>query len=289
MRCIWAEFGCTAEGWPSYLALGKETLARVRALEADGDDALVGDDVPVWMRLRDYLHLGLLSSRGVRSIVPDVVLPGIDQRFVVPDVLLRFARSDDVEVLVPRTNEFARLGSLELVLASHERLPDGAEDDSGGDAARAAIERLVDLELLLPQKIAPRPAWTVQPGDLGVGGGLPDAKPATPDATGSAEEVAAAAVDATTKLRLCRPAPHYARLRWRGYEGGMELLLLGPGTQTKLDVETLYSLVHFADEISPAELSEQLGGVLDDDSLEAIRSLVRLGVLEPLEPVSHGD
>jgi hypothetical protein len=286
-RCIWAEFGCTAEGWPSYLALGKATLARVRELEGAGPDALVGDDVPVWMRLRDYLYLGLLSSRGVRSVVPDVVVPDIDERFVVPDVLLRFAGPDDVEALVPRTNEFARLGQLELVLlahlASHERLPDGADDDSGGDATRAAIQRLLELELLLPQRIAPRPAWTVQPADLGIGGEVPDSKPVMPDVAGSAEEVAVTSVVATTKLRLRGSAPHYARLRWRGYEGGMELLLLGPGTQTKLDVETLYSLVRFAEEMTPSELSEQLGGDLDDESLEAIRSLVRLGVLEPLD------
>jgi hypothetical protein len=285
-RCRWAQFGCTREGWPSYLALGRETLAALREIEREGEHTLVRDDVPVWKRLRDYLFLGLLSSRGVRSIVPDAVVPDIDERFVVPDVLFRFASVTEVEVFAPRRGEFMRIDhwllSLLAHIASHERLPEDAYDGPDGDAARAAIRQLLDWELLLPQASMPRPAWTVELSELGVSEDLSDARPVAPGSTGSREqETAAALVDATTRLRLSGPAPHYARLRWRGYEVGTELLFLRPGAHTTLDVEALHSLLHFTEEISLSALSERLEGVLDDENLAAVRTLVRLGVLEP--------
>jgi hypothetical protein len=284
-RSLWAEFGRTAEGWPSYVALGRETLASLREIERDGEQALVRDDIPMWKRLRDYLLLGLLASRGVRSIAPDAPAPDLDERFLIPDLLVRFAGPGEVEAFVPRKNEFLRVDQWQLILlsyiASHERLPEGADQDGDGDVVRGAIQQLLDWELLLPQANAPRPAQVIKQAELGLSADLTDLKPRVAGAAPSPErEKAAALVGPTTTLKLRGPAPHYARLRWRGYEGGTELLFLSPEGHTTLDVDVVHSLAHFAGGISPSELSEQLGGELDDESLEALRSLVSLGVLE---------
>lgn len=272
-RYLWIQFGCTEEGWPEYLALGKATLARLRELEEEDDRALLPDDVAVWKRLRDYLYTGLLSFRG---IVPKLA-PDTEPRFLVPDLLFRFDDAHGIELFVPSKGEFVAVDGSVLMLIAEvavaECLPDSVD--------AAEVQRLLDWEILLPRGAIPRPAQSITLDELGVGGRMADTELVTrPAAISPARAAAAASVGFETRLRLVGPSPHHARLRWRGIDASTELLMLHENTFTSVAPESLGALLQLTDWISVRELAERLQVSVDEDSLAGIRSLVLAGVVE---------